>query len=65
VLADQKGSYVFVAENASGRKIVKKRYVKLGQIYGGIAEVREGLREGDKLVTAGFQNVEEGDAVDY
>jgi RND family efflux transporter MFP subunit len=65
VLADQKGSYVFVAENSSGRKIAKKRYVKLGQIYDGIAEVMEGLREGDKLVTAGFQNIEEGDAVDY
>ena len=65
VLADQKGSYVFVAENSSGRKIAKKRYVKLGQIYDGIAEVMEGLREGDKLITAGFQNVEEGDAVDY
>jgi len=65
VLADQKGSYVFVAENANNQKIAKKRYIKLGQIYNGIAEVREGLREGDKLITAGFQNVEEGDAVDY
>jgi len=65
VLTDQKDNYVFVAEKNENRDVAKKRYVKLGQVYDGVAEVKEGLKEGDKVITVGFQNLEEGDAVTY
>jgi multidrug efflux pump subunit AcrA (membrane-fusion protein) len=65
VLVDQKGSYVFVAEGDGGTKVARKRRVTLGQVYDGTAEVKEGLREGDRVITVGFQNVEDGDIVSY
>jgi membrane fusion protein (multidrug efflux system) len=65
VLTDQRGSYVFIAEALENGYAAKKRYVTLGQVYNGIAEVKEGLKEGDKVITVGFQNLEESDAVSY
>ncbi len=32
-------------------------------IYNGMIEVREGLAEGDQVVTAGFQSIIEGDPI--
>jgi membrane fusion protein (multidrug efflux system) len=65
VLTDQRGSYVFVAETRENGYAAKKRYMALGQVYDGFAEVKEGLKEGEKVITVGFQNLEEGDAVSY
>jgi RND family efflux transporter MFP subunit len=65
VLSDRDGRYVFVAEEDGGIKTARKRYVTLGQVYDGSAEVKEGLREGDRVVTVGFQSVEDGDAVAF
>jgi multidrug efflux pump subunit AcrA (membrane-fusion protein) len=45
--------------------MARKRYVTLGQVYDGTVEVKEGLREGDGVITVGFQNVEDGDAVAF
>jgi membrane fusion protein (multidrug efflux system) len=38
----------------------KERPVKLGNKYGEVVEITEGLSEGDKVVTAGQQNLSEG-----
>jgi RND family efflux transporter MFP subunit len=65
VLVDQTGRYVFVVEGSDGALTARRRYVTLGHVYGGIAEIREGLREGDRVITVGVQNVEDGNAVTY
>ena len=51
----------FVLVESLGR--VKKMPVKIGQMYGEKAEILSGLKAGDKIITVGFQDLNEGDAV--
>jgi multidrug efflux pump subunit AcrA (membrane-fusion protein) len=53
------GSFVMVDENG---KAVKKA-VTLGREYNGNAEVLEGLKEGDMMITEGYDMVNEGGKV--
>ncbi|MDF2437611.1 MAG: efflux transporter periplasmic adaptor subunit [Bacteroidota bacterium] len=53
--------FVFVAENG----IAKKRIVTLGKEYKGQAEVLSGVKEGDVLVTLGYDLINDGDAIVY
>ena len=58
----QKGTnenFVLVAENG---KVVKK-LIKISHEYNGLAELSEGLKEGDLLITEGYDLVNEGDQV--
>lgn len=59
VQRSEAGDYVFVADNGSA----KKKPVKLGATYGGQIEVLSGLASGDKLITAGASDVEDGDKI--
>jgi membrane fusion protein (multidrug efflux system) len=43
----------------------KERPVKLGNKYGDEMEIVEGIKEGDKVVTAGQQGLSEGAKVNY
>ncbi|HWY37785.1 MAG TPA: efflux RND transporter periplasmic adaptor subunit [Bacteroidia bacterium] len=52
-------NYVFVV---NGNKAAKK-VIKTGREYNGIAEVTQGLAAGDQLITAGYDLVNDGDAV--
>ncbi len=58
---ENKELFVYVAE---GNK-VKKQLVKVGKQYNGKAEILEGLKDGDLLVTLGYDIVNEGDVVLY
>ena len=40
-----------------------KAVVKVGQYYADKAEILSGLKSGDKLITTGFEDLSEGDAV--
>ena len=62
ILKDEtNASYVIVAD---GNK-AKKQIITLGKEYSGKAEVTSGLKEGDVLVTAGYDVVNDGDAIFY
>lgn len=52
-------NYVFVAEN--GKAV--KRVIETGREYNGLTEVTKGLKAGDLLITAGYDIVNDGDAV--
>ncbi len=60
---DQEGSFVFLAMKENPKTIAKKVKVKTGQIYNGLIEVIEGLKAGDLLITAGQQDLQDGEAV--
>jgi membrane fusion protein, multidrug efflux system len=51
----------FVLVENAGR--AKRMPVKVGQMYGEKAEILSGLKSGDKIITMGFQDLNEGDAV--
>jgi membrane fusion protein (multidrug efflux system) len=53
------GDYVFVADNGEA----KKKTVKVGAISGAQAEILTGLTNGDKLITQGASEVEDGDKI--
>ncbi len=55
----ENGDFVFVNEN----NVAKKKLVKEGASYGGKAEIKSGLTVGDKLITDGASEVEDGDKV--
>ena len=55
----ESGDYVFVEENG----IAKKKNVTEGASYGGKTEIKSGLAVGDKLITDGASQVEDGDKV--
>lgn len=62
ILKDENNeSFVYVA---TGDK-AKKQIVKLGKEYRGITEVKSGLKEGDALITLGYDIVNEGDLISY
>ena len=53
-------NYVYIAEMKSDNKYsAKKVKIKIGQTYNGYTEVLDGLKDGDKLITVGYQNIED------
>ncbi len=60
VSQDAKGWYLFVAELNDGKLVAKKRYVKAGLSSQGKIEILEGLSSGDRVVSLGYQNLEDG-----
>ncbi|MFA6924295.1 MAG: efflux RND transporter periplasmic adaptor subunit [Bacteroidales bacterium] len=65
VQSDAKDKYVFVAENVNGKNIAKKQLVKTGQSYNGIIEITNGLKPGDKVITTGYQDLDDGQEIKY
>lgn len=51
--------FVFIEENGRAKKAI----VKVGQSYGENIEILSGLRSGDKIITVGYQSINEGDIV--
>jgi multidrug efflux pump subunit AcrA (membrane-fusion protein) len=64
VAEDRAGRFVFVVEpDESGRGVVRRREIEVGELTGAGLEVLSGLEEGERLVTAGISQLEDGDAV--
>ncbi len=61
---DQKGNYVYIVTTNSSPK-AKKVYVQTGVSYNGMIEITGGIEPGSKVITAGYQNLREGDPVQY
>lgn len=53
---------VFIAEPQGSNFVARKKVVKLGGVYDNQAEV-EGLVKGDKLITVGYQGLNDGEIV--
>lgn len=53
-------SFVFVAENGNRKNIARKVFVKTGLSYKDKIEILEGLKPGDKIITAGAFDVADG-----
>ena len=63
VQTDEKGKYLYVVENNGGKLTARKRQVDVGESYGGLMEIRNGLKGGDVIITEGYQTVYEGQLV--
>lgn len=63
IQSNQDGKFVFVAVQKGNQWVATRRIVKPGMDYNGVAEVLNGIAEGDKIISAGYQNIKEGEAV--
>lgn len=57
---DEENAYVLVVARPSGKPVAQKRVIKTGQTYNGKQEVLSGLKLGDEVISAGYQNLNEG-----
>lgn len=63
VQSDEKGKFVFVLEPSGNHFVARKKSIVTGESYEGQIEVKTGLSSGDRLITEGYQNLYEGQAV--
>ena len=57
------GDFVYIASNENGKMIAKRKVVTSGLTYNGMAEIKNGIAAGDRIITNGYQNVVEGDPI--
>ncbi|OFY22072.1 MAG: hypothetical protein A2X02_04495 [Bacteroidetes bacterium GWF2_29_10] len=59
VQKDAEGSFVYIANNNK----TEKRYLGLGKTYNNGVEILKGISVGEKVISVGIQNVEEGQEI--
>lgn len=63
VQSSSDGNYVLTVKTDAGKNLVAKNQVETGMSYNGTIEVKKGLVAGDKIITAGYQDVNPGEEV--
>lgn len=61
----EQGSIVYIAVTEGNKKIAKAKIVTTGLSYDGKIEIKSGLNIGDALITEGYQEIVDGQAVNY
>lgn len=62
--SDETNKYVYVMEKqANGKSVATRKIITLGESYGDQVEVLSGLTGNEMLITAGYQNLYEGQQV--
>jgi RND family efflux transporter MFP subunit len=62
--SDESNKYVYVMEKqANGKSVATRKIITLGESYGDQVEVLSGLTGGEMLITAGYQNLYEGQQI--
>jgi len=54
---------VYVAEANNGGWVARRRVVEVGGVYNNAAEIKSGLKAGDKIITFGYQGLNDGESV--
>ena len=57
------GSFVYVKTQEGSKTIAKRKTITIGTIYNGLAEITNGLENGDEVITIGYSIVIEGDEI--
>jgi len=65
IQTDNSGSYVYVTRSKDQYHAAFKQPVVIGNSYNGIAEILNGLKDGDKVISAGFQELVDGEYVRF
>ncbi len=65
IQSDQSGNYVVIAEKTPQGNKAKRVDVTVGETYKGMTEIKTGLKSGDVLVSAGYLDLENGQAINY
>jgi RND family efflux transporter MFP subunit len=65
IQSNKDGKFVYLAVQKDNQWFASRRLIKPGMDYNGVAEILEGLAEGDKVITSGYQNLNEGTLINY
>jgi membrane fusion protein (multidrug efflux system) len=65
IQTDGAGSYVYVVRAKDNSTVAFKQMVTIGNSYNGVAEIIKGLGIGDKVVSAGYQELIDGELVRF
>jgi len=57
--------YTYVVGNRNGKEIAERKDITVGQIYNGKAEILNGLKPNDKLITTGHLDLTDGMFIKY
>ena len=60
---DELNSYVYVVGQEGSKTVAQKRVIKTGNTYNGKVEVTSGLTAADRIISGGYQNLNEGQPV--
>lgn len=60
---DREGKFIYVAKQNGKDWIADKRMIKTGKDYDGVVEILDGLKTGEKIITSGFQNLNNGENI--
>ena len=58
-------SYIYTAQQENGHYVARKTKVTTGYTYNGTTEIKEGLKADDKIITVGYQSVEDGTVLKF
>ncbi len=63
---EQEGAnYLYTAVMENNVKVARKTNVKLGMAYNGQLEIIEGVKPGDQVITGGYQDLNDGEKIQY
>jgi membrane fusion protein, multidrug efflux system len=54
---------VYVAEMDGGKLVARKRVVEVVGVYNNLAQLKTGIKAGDKVITVGYQGLNDGELV--
>ena len=66
VMEDRQGRFVYIVEpsqSEQGIGTIHRKNVEVGQLTGNGLEILQGLKDGDRVVTAGMSRISEGQKV--
>ena len=63
ITKDLKGDFVYVASNEGGTQKAVKKYITKGRSSGAETEIETGLEAGDKIITDGYNQVNNGETI--
>ena len=61
----EQGAIVYVIELEGNKKVARSKVVTSGLTYDGKVEIKSGLKVGDVLITEGYQEIVDGQLVNY
>lgn len=55
--------FIFVTGTQNGEKVAVKKWVKTGKTYNQEVEILEGLKKGEEIIIAGYQDLSDGEKI--
>ena len=65
IQTNKEGKYLYIAIQIKNQWVASHRMVKAGMDYNGVVEILEGLSVGDRVISSGYQSINEGALITF